>query len=130
MRPSPLATTQSVATELGPSPSRTSDPAPKERRRPFRLTRARVAILVIVLVAAGLGGWKWTHRGPQPVEVQTAVVQRADLQAKVTANGRIQAQRKVDISATIAGQITHLAVKEGDRVSKGQFLLEIDPVSP
>jgi HlyD family secretion protein len=89
-----------------------------------------VAILVIVLVAAGLGGWKWTHRGPQPVEVQTAVVQRADLQAKVTANGRIQAQRKVDISATIAGQITHLAVKEGDRVSKGQFLLEIDPVSP
>jgi HlyD family secretion protein len=96
----------------------------------FRLTRTRVAILVVVLVAAGFGIWKATHRGPKPVEVQTAVVQRADLQAKVTANGKIQAQRKVDISATIAGQITHLAVREGDRVTKGQFLLQIDPVSP
>jgi HlyD family secretion protein len=57
-------------------------------------------------------------------------VQRADLQAKVTANGKVQAQRKVDISATIPGQITHLAVREGDRVTKGQFLLQLDPVSP
>jgi HlyD family secretion protein len=48
----------------------------------------------------------------------------------VTANGKVQAQRKVDISATIAGQITHLAVREGDRVARGQFLLQIDPVSP
>ena len=120
----------SVAPDLGTPPSRTSNPAPNEKRRPLRLTPARVAVLVVVLAAAGFGVWKWTHRGPQPVEVQTSVVQRADLQAKVTANGRIQAQRKVDISATIAGQITHLAVKEGDRVSKGQFLLEIDPVSP
>jgi HlyD family secretion protein len=35
----------------------------------------------------------------------------------------------VDISATVAGQITHLAVKEGDRVTKGQLLLQIDPAS-
>ena len=96
----------------------------------IRLTRTRVAILVVALAAAGFGIWKWTQRGPKPVEVQTAVVLRADLQAKVTANGKIQAQRKVDISATIAGQITHLAVREGDRVTKGQFLLQIDPVSP
>ena len=85
----------------------------------FPLTRTRVAILVVVLAAAGFGIWKWTQRGPKPVEVQTAVVARADLQAKVTANGKIQAQRKVDISATIAGQITHLAVREGDRVTQG-----------
>jgi HlyD family secretion protein len=96
----------------------------------FRLTKVRAAILAVVLAAAGFGGWKATHRGPKPVEVQTAVVQRADLQAKVTANGKVQAQRKVDISATIPGQITHLAVREGDRVAKGQFLLQIDPVSP
>src|SRR5262249_32632148 len=34
------------------------------------------------------------------------------------------------ISATIAGQITQLAVREGDAVKKGQFLLQIDPVNP
>jgi HlyD family secretion protein len=42
----------------------------------------------------------------------------------------VQAQKKVDISATIPGQVTHLAVKEGDRVKKGQFLLQIDLVNP
>jgi multidrug efflux pump subunit AcrA (membrane-fusion protein) len=71
-----------------------------------------------------------THRGPEPTLVQTARVAREDLQAKVTANGKVQAQRKVDISATIAGQVTHLAVKEGDRVRKGQFLLQIDAANP
>jgi HlyD family secretion protein len=63
------------------------------------------------------------------VEVQVAKVGREDLQAKVSANGKVQAQRKVDISATIAGQVTRIAVKEGDRVRKGQFLLQIDPVN-
>lgn len=75
------------------------------------------------------GGWYGLHRGPEPTEVQIAKVGREDLQAKVTANGKVQAQRKVDISATVAGQITHLAVKEGDVVKKGQFLLQIDPVN-
>jgi len=75
------------------------------------------------------GGWYGLHRGPEPTEVQIAKVAREDLQAKVTANGKVQAQRKVDISATVAGQITHLAVKEGDVVKKGQFLLQIDPVN-
>jgi HlyD family secretion protein len=60
--------------------------------------------------------------------VQLAKVGREDLQAKVTANGKVQAQKKVEISATVPGQVTHLAVKEGDRVQKGQFLLQLDPV--
>jgi HlyD family secretion protein len=59
-----------------------------------------------------------------------ATVQREDLQAKVTARGRVQAQKKVDLSATIAGQVVHLAVAEGDRVKKGQFLRQIDPAGP
>ncbi|HEY6928516.1 MAG TPA: efflux RND transporter periplasmic adaptor subunit, partial [Thermoanaerobaculia bacterium] len=53
-------------------------------------------------------------------------VEKVDLLAKVTANGKIQARRKVDLSALVMGQITNLAVSEGDRVQKGQFLLQID----
>lgn len=87
-------------------------------------------ILLAVAVLAAVGGFAYSRRGPKPTEVQTAKVARENLQAKVSANGRIQAQKKVDISATIAGQITHLAVEEGDPVKKGQFLLQIDAVNP
>jgi len=82
----------------------------------------------VVAVAAGAGAY-WKGRGPKPAAVQIEKVGRQDLQSKVSANGRIQAQKKVDISATIPGQVTSLAVQEGDRVRKGQFLLQIDPVN-
>jgi HlyD family secretion protein len=54
-------------------------------------------------------------------------VARENLISKVSANGKIQAVKKVDISANVMGKVTRLAVKEGDAVKAGQFLLEIDP---
>ena len=83
----------------------------------------------VVLAVAGFSVTA-SSRGPKPVSVQTATVGREDLQAKVTANGKVQAQKKVEISATIPGQVTQLAVREGDVVKKGQFLLQIDSVNP
>ena len=89
-----------------------------------------VWILVGVVVLGAGGAFVASKRGPKPTPVQLADVEREDLQAKVAANGKIQAQKKVEISATIMGQITQLAVREGDAVKKGQFLLEIDPANP
>jgi HlyD family secretion protein len=96
---------------------------PSHRRRRIWL----LAALGVALVAAATTFWL---RRPKPTEVQMATVTRDDLQAKVTANGKVQAQRKVDISATVPGQITLIAVGEGDRVRKGQFLLQIDSANP
>ncbi|HET9682581.1 MAG TPA: efflux RND transporter periplasmic adaptor subunit, partial [Gemmatimonadaceae bacterium] len=53
--------------------------------------------------------------------------QRRDLVSSVTASGQVQPQLKVDLSSDITGKIVRLAVKEGQMVSKGQFLLQIDP---
>ncbi len=85
--------------------------------------------ILILGVVAGIAGIAAKNRGPKPTEVQVAKVGREDLQAKVSANGKVQAQKKVDISATIAGQITDIAVEEGDSVRRGQLLAQIDPVS-
>jgi HlyD family secretion protein len=79
-----------------------------------------------VLLAGGLTIAGMQDKG---LAVQVATVGREDLQAKVSANGKIQAVTKADISANIMGQVTRLAVKEGDVVTKGQFLMEIDPRS-
>jgi len=102
-----------------------------QKTKRMRMKRRRLTWGVGALVViAGAVTWFVKSRGPEPTPVQLATVQRSDLQARVTANGRVQAQKKVDMSATIAGQITRLAVEEGDSVTKGQLLLQIDATNP
>ncbi len=91
------------------------------------MTRKKMAligggILLLILVGAGIA-----KGGDKGVPVQIAPVARENLISKVSANGKIQAVKKVDISANVMGKVTRLAVKEGDAVKAGQFLLEIDP---
>jgi len=66
-------------------------------------------------------------RNTKGTEVRMEKVQKRDLVASVTASGQVQPQMKVDVAADISGRIVRLAVKEGQTVTKGQFLLEIDP---
>jgi HlyD family secretion protein len=61
------------------------------------------------------------------VEVNTEAIQKRNLSSLVSASGKIQPKTLVNISADTMGRVTGLAVNEGDRVAKGQFLLEIDP---
>ena len=81
---------------------------------------AVLAILGVVLMGS------IRSRDKNVAKVTTAKVDKVDLVAKVTANGKIQAQKKVDLSALVMGQVVNLAVKEGDQVKKGQLLLQID----
>ena len=60
-------------------------------------------------------------------EVRIEKVQRRDLVASVTASGQVQPHTKVDVSADITGRVVRLAVQEGQMVTRGQFLLEVDP---
>jgi HlyD family secretion protein len=79
------------------------------------------AILVIFVVVSA------SAKREKGVEVRIDKVGRRDLVAAVTASGKIQPKKKVDVSADITGRITRIAVREGDYVQKGQFLLQIDP---
>lgn len=81
-----------------------------------------VGVVVVLLVVMGLRG----RKDKDVARVTTAKVEKVDLVSKVTANGKIQARRKVDLSALVMGQIVNLAVKEGDKVDRGQLLLQID----
>jgi HlyD family secretion protein len=89
-------------------------------------TKLIVAALAAVL-AVGLAVGIIRARGAHDVEVREEEVARRDLVAAVTASGRIQPKKKVDISADITGRITKISVREGDVVTRGQLLLEIDP---
>src|SRR4051812_8284010 len=77
---------------------------------------------VLVLSAA--------KRGNKAVEVRMEPVQKRDLVASVTASGQVRPQTKVDVASDVSGKIIKLAVKEGQMVTAGQLLLQIDQEQP
>src|SRR6476660_9978657 len=82
---------------------------------------------VIGLAIVIIGGTSAMKGRNKATEVRMEKVQRRDLVASVTASGQVQPHTKVDVSADITGRIVRLSVHEGDIVTKGQFLLQIDP---
>jgi HlyD family secretion protein len=80
----------------------------------------------VLLAIALIGTLTAMKSGKKGVEVRTETVQKRDLVASVTASGQVRPQTKVDLSSDISGKIVRLAVKEGQMVTKGQFLLQID----
>jgi HlyD family secretion protein len=93
------------------------------KRKKVWIACAVVALLAIVVFISVKSSNKNT------TFVQTSKVQRKDvLTSKVNASGSIRAKEFVDIQAEIAGIVTELAVKEGDKVKKDDILLKIDPI--
>ena len=95
------------------------------------MTRKRkwiIVAIVVVLVAAGAGASIWFRRPNLPA-VTAETLRKRDLEALVSASGKIQPKRQIDVSANTMGRVTRLSVEEGQRVRAGQFLLEIDPRS-
>jgi HlyD family secretion protein len=93
------------------------------------LTGLRKVLLVFVVLAIG-GALVYVNvtfdRATGP-EIEVEAVARRNLEALVSASGTIVPQLTVDISADTMGRVTRLAFNEGDRVDRGQFLMEIDP---
>ena len=79
-------------------------------------------VLVAVLVAMSVA----KNQKGKVEPVQMAKVRREDVTSRVRAPGKIEPKTQVKISADIMGRITRLLVKEGDRVKKGQLMLQLD----
>lgn len=81
----------------------------------------------MLAIVAGLAYANFAFRKKTGKEVTVEAIQARDLTSIVTASGKIQAKRTVNISADNMGRVTRLSVEEGDRVTRGQFLMQIDP---
>src|ERR1700757_4804486 len=82
-------------------------------------------ILVLLALIAGIAVFE---SGRNVVIVQTGKIQREDLATVVSASGEIKPKTYVNIGANAFGKITHLYVKEGDHVKKGQLLAQLENV--
>ena len=85
-----------------------------------------VAVLVLVGVITGVV----LHKQGQITKVATGHVVRQDVVSIVSGTGQIKPKTYVNVGATSFGRITHLYVKEGDRVKAGQVLATVENVQP
>ena len=60
------------------------------------------------------------------IEVSTMKLERKNLESKVVADGVLTPETEVKLSANNTTYITDIAVKEGDFVQKGDFLMSLD----
>jgi HlyD family secretion protein len=89
----------------------------------------KVAIGVgIAVVLAIIVGFTVSQSSKNVATVQTGKVQRQDLATVVSASGEIKPKTYVNVGANAFGKITHLFVKEGDHVKKGQLLAQLENV--
>jgi HlyD family secretion protein len=91
--------------------------------------RKWILIVIALLIIGGGASAFFARQGDSGVTVTTEAIQKRDLEAIVSASGKIDPKKTVNISAQTMGRVTQLAVREGDRVKAGQFLLQIDPVN-
>jgi HlyD family secretion protein len=94
------------------------------------MSRKNILIgLAVVLVGAAVVFANLYFKREKGLAVTTESIRSRDLEAVVSASGKIQPKRLVNISADTPGRVVDLAVNEGDRIHKGQFLLQLDPKS-
>jgi len=86
-----------------------------------------IGLIVVIGSTVAMSAAK---RGNKAVDVRMENVQKRDLIASVTASGQVRPQTKVDVASDVSGKIVRLAVKEGQMVKAGDFLLQIDQEQP
>ena len=99
------------------------------RREPRLLAAGAALILIAALAWHWIAAWLKTPVAvpPAPVAVDVAAVQRADVPVYLEGLGTVQAFYTVTVTARVDGQIEKVAFKEGQHVSKGDLLVQIDP---
>src|SRR3990170_2923906 len=83
------------------------------------------ALVMIVLVGAAVFAWRVTRPAPLAVVLAAAGPGRVETTVANTRAGSVSACRRAKLATPLGGRIEKLAVREGDRVKRGQVLLEL-----
>jgi multidrug resistance efflux pump len=85
-----------------------------------------ILLIVISIVSAGCGA-KTEEKEPAPVAtVKVAQADERDVDLTIQAPATVFAREQANISSRITAPILEIAVRKGDRVTKGQILVRLD----
>ncbi len=85
-----------------------------------------IAILALLIIGGTSAAFMLGNRD-KSIAVQVEKTSRRTITQVVSSTGKIQPETEVKVSSEASGEIIFLAVKEGDRVKKGQLLVRIQP---
>lgn len=86
-----------------------------------------ISTAVVVAVLGG-GAWWWNQQNAKSaVQYRTAVIERGDLQATVSASGTVNPVTQVSVGTQVSGQVRAVYVDFNTEVKAGQLIAEIDP---
>lgn len=91
-----------------------------------RSTTARHAA-VLLLAAAAAAACDQGEANQSTLELETSAVERRDIESTVEATGTVEPLRVVEVKSQAGGEILNMPVELGDRVERGELLIEIDP---
>lgn len=114
----------------GPAAAKPAAAAPRGSAGARALFKGRrgIALGVAAAILAGAGAALVPKLFKNATaEYVTATVARGSVEDTVTALGNLQPLNYVDVGAQVSGQIQAIHVNIGDRVKKGDLLVEIDP---
>ena len=100
-----------------------------------RYSKSNYFFIFFIMTALGIGTACNKSAAPnamammamQAVPVRAAAAAEADVPLGVSAVGNVESITTVDVKSRVAGQVLHVAFQEGQNVTKGQLLFEIDP---
>ncbi len=96
-------------------------------RRQIRMTKVRWALVVIIwLILVSCPLLIINSKRQQIPAVRVDNVTSTDITSYVSGPATVDPRVSVDISANIMGKVTGIFVKEGQRVAKGDLLLELE----
>jgi HlyD family secretion protein len=87
------------------------------------IRRLLLGLLALCLLGAGI----WWAKRPKPIAVVLTEIAQGRVESSIanTRAGTVEACMRTKLSATMGGRIEVLAVKEGDKVKKGQLLMKL-----
>ncbi len=85
----------------------------------------KITILGVIVVAIAFIVFKLLNKGNDVIQVTAEKAAIRSITESVTASGQIYPEYEVKISPDISGEVTELAVSEGDSVTKGQILARV-----
>jgi HlyD family secretion protein len=83
-----------------------------------------IAGIIVIVVAIFI--YKKATAAPTETQYVLGTVSQGTIVSTVSGTGQVAAQRELDISPTVSGEVTAVYVNQGDQVVAGQKLMQID----